>query len=226
LEKTFDSIAPERLLWALERFGLSPDMLLAIREIYTSRAFVVADAGHVSTEREQRAGISQGCPLSPFLFSMVMTVLMSDAVAELGPGAREAYQKAELEDVLFADDTLLISRVGEHLEEYMKAVEKHGKDYGLQVHWGKVHLMAVKSNQRLRAPNGSHLHPTASMVYLGSTVHEDGKFGCEVSRKIGAAGATFRSFCEVLRSTNLPMSQKLHIFDATVTQEHGCARPT
>ena len=43
--KGLDSIAPERLILAMERFGLSADMLTAIRNIYTDRSFVVVDGG-------------------------------------------------------------------------------------------------------------------------------------------------------------------------------------
>ena len=117
----FDSIAPEGLLWALARFGVNETMLEAIQEIYSSRSFVVQDEGHESGKRPQRAGISQGCPLSPFLFGMLMIVLMADASGSLSDDAKNA----------FADDTLLISKTGKHLGEYMSAVEKSGMDYGL-----------------------------------------------------------------------------------------------
>jgi hypothetical protein len=49
-------------------------------------------------------------------------------------GLEFACALGELEDVLFADDTLLISRTSEHLQEYMAAVTKCGAEYGLQVH--------------------------------------------------------------------------------------------
>ena len=143
--KAFDSIAPERLIWALKRFGISDAMLTAIGEIYENRLFTVCDGGVESQSRPQLAGISQGCPLSPFLFGIVMTVIMTDAGQALSTEARLAHSKGDLEDVLFADDTLLISRRGAHLEEYMRVVEEKGKDYGLQMHWGKVALISSSS---------------------------------------------------------------------------------
>ena len=56
---------------------------------------------------------------------MVMTVLMHDARSMLSHAASHACTKGELEEVLFADDTLLISCCGSHLEEYMAAVAPH-----------------------------------------------------------------------------------------------------
>ena len=121
-----------------------------------------------------------------------MTVLMSDAVAMLSDGAKSAYNRGQLEDALFADDTLLISSAGTHLEEYMAAVEKKGGDYGLQMHWGKVCLIRVGADTPVHKPRGEHIPAKPSMLYLGSTVHANGKFGCEVSRKIGAASGEFK----------------------------------
>ena len=214
--KAFDSIAPERLIWALERFGVNGPMLAAIQEIYANRDFTVSDGGVDSQSRPQKAGISQGCPLSPFLFGMVMTVLMWDARNALSTEAKLACDKGELEDTLFADDTLLIGRCGEHIEEYMAQVELKGRDYGLQVHWGKVCLVKVCVDSPVHGPNGQVLEAKDSMLYLGSTIHANGKFGCEVSRKIGAASAEFKLLHRVWKNASIPKRRKLRIFDAMI----------
>jgi hypothetical protein len=214
--KAFDSIAPERLVWALARFGINEPMLTVIKEIYSERHFTVADAGHESTRRPQKADISQGCPLSPFLFGMVMTVLMTDAMNGLSENAKAAYDRDDLEDTLFADDTLLISKTATHLEEYMAAVEERGRDYGLQVHWGKVHLISVGTDTSIRSPSGAEITPKDSMLYLGSTIHADGKYGCEVSRKIGAARAEFKSLHTVWKCAGVSKSRKLYLLESLV----------
>ena len=53
-----------------------------------------------------------------------MTVLMTDATNMLSHDAKTAYAKGELEDILFVEDTLLISKRAPHLEEYFTAVEE------------------------------------------------------------------------------------------------------
>ena len=53
------------------------------RAIYADRSYQVRDSGRVSDVHAQRFGILQGCPLSPFLFSILMTVLIRDAKEKL-----------------------------------------------------------------------------------------------------------------------------------------------
>ena len=81
--KAFNSLEPVAMLDALRRFGLPSDVLKIIQAIYTDRTFRVAECGQYSTVRSQDCGISQGCPLSPFIFVMVMSVIMRDAALSL-----------------------------------------------------------------------------------------------------------------------------------------------
>jgi len=125
-EKAFDSVDPDSLIQALRRFGLPTRMLAAINGIYKGRRFAVRDAGQVSVPREQQAGICQGCPLSPFLFAMVMTVLLRDARTSLGaPGDKVG-------ELVYADDTFILATGAEQATEYMQALERAGANYGLK----------------------------------------------------------------------------------------------
>ena len=116
-KKAFDSINPKILVLALRRFGVPGRMLDALGDIYSSRIFRVADGSNgVSSEHKQMAGISQGCPLSPFLFVMVMSVIMADAERELSMAAQQTVRSDQLLALLYADDTLLVSTHQEHLQ--------------------------------------------------------------------------------------------------------------
>ena len=70
--KAFDRIDANAMRTALIRFGLPPNFVSMVGSIYNGRRFVVADGGHESSIHEQASGIAQGCPLSPFLFTIVM----------------------------------------------------------------------------------------------------------------------------------------------------------
>ena len=217
--KAFDSISPDRLMHALKRFGLNESMLSAVAEIYKGRMFYVRDEGITSSARPQLAGISQGCPLSPFLFSMLMTVLMKDARDRLSESAKAAFETGDLEDVLFADDTLRISTSGQHVEEYMVAVTECGSQYGLQIHWDKVYYVPVCHQQPIHKPSGEPIPPQDSMVYLGATIHSNGKFGCEIGRKIGKAAAAFRSLQTIWKHARISKRRKVQLFESLVQSQ-------
>ena len=74
--KAFDSINVGAMITALRRFGLPEKILRIISHIYQDRFFSVVGGSIGSTTRRQCSGISQGCPLSPFLFVMLMSVMM------------------------------------------------------------------------------------------------------------------------------------------------------
>ena len=80
--KAFDSVDLAALVFALQQFGIPNNICRIVQAIYANRTFQVRDSGTVSSVKGQLSGISQGCPLSPFLFPCVMTILLHDAAAE------------------------------------------------------------------------------------------------------------------------------------------------
>ena len=74
-----------------------------------------------------------------------MTVILRNAVSALGPAARKAYDEGHLSDLVYADDTLLISSSSHHLDEYLSCVAQMGGAYGMQRHWQKFQLVSVNS---------------------------------------------------------------------------------
>ena len=86
---------------------------------------------------------------------MVMSVLLQDAVAMLSDEAAAAYKRGDLADVVYADDTLLISVSSQHLSEYLNAVEAAGATYGMKLHWGKFELLPVRGSPLVQTVEGN-----------------------------------------------------------------------
>ena len=131
--KAFDSISPEAMARALIRFGRPTKLVVIIMEIYKRRTFVVHDSGYCSKKRTQHYGICQGCPLSPFLFTIVMTVLLHDAKEDFENMQGIVYETFFVQDLVYADDTLLIGVDGDRVQGYMESVVLMGEEYGLQL---------------------------------------------------------------------------------------------
>ena len=79
----------------------------------------------------QQSGVSQGCTLSPFLFIILMSVLVSDAFSLLPDEAKSAHETGDLSEVLYADDTLLLGISAQHVEQYLHAISQAGPRHGI-----------------------------------------------------------------------------------------------
>ena len=101
--KAFDRVKPASMSSALSRFGLPEDMCEMISSIYSTRFFKVKDHTGESSTRRQMTGIAQGCPLSPYLFIAVQTVMLHDVYKDVKLGTESSYVVTR--DVLYADDT-------------------------------------------------------------------------------------------------------------------------
>ena len=129
--KASDSINPKCLVQALRRFGLPEHYLHVIDSIYSDREFTVVDQGHKSDKHSQRFGISQGCPLSPFLFVMVMNVLLHDANTLLVDDHGVHLNHMCCSELVYADDTLLVGLDTHQLQKYMECIAQVGGHFGL-----------------------------------------------------------------------------------------------
>ena len=82
-EKAFDKVDQEKMVEAMGRLGLPERMLSILASFYNNPQVRVKDREGKSMYRTQKAGIRQGCPLSPYLFICLMTVMFSDIHEEL-----------------------------------------------------------------------------------------------------------------------------------------------
>ena len=131
--KAFDCILPEALTDALVCFGIPHQVANMIQKVYSNRRFYVVECGVTSSTQAQSLGISQGCPLSPYLFSILMTVLVHDARRKLTEEDGIELPAGSVSELLYADDTVLAGRDGQVVQKYMEAIIAHGAEYGLEL---------------------------------------------------------------------------------------------
>ena len=130
--------------------------------------------------------------------------------------AREAYDRGDLADLVYADDTLLIGASTKHLETFLAAVEAAGRYFGLELHDGKFQLLQVQTEERVRTTSGKDIASSKSLLYLGSSLCADGRIGSELSRRIGAAKADFQALTKVWRHSSLSRARRFQIFTALI----------
>ena len=136
-------------------------------------------------------------PMSPFLFVLVMTVLIRDA-KQLFVGERGGA-------LVYADDTLLMDASRGSLEQYMRCVEEVGAEFGLTFNFSKLESMPVRCADVVQSPGGGEIPKKSSMVYLGGLISNDGKIDSELARRIGMAKSDFRSLQKVWGTRGLTL---------------------
>ena len=214
--KTIDSISPSSLAIALTRFGLPSHFVEMFGAIYSSRKFYVDECNTSSNIHHQHYGISQGCPLSPYLFIIVMSVLMEDSHSKLRRDHGVEFPVGSINEIVYADDTLLVGSDAQTVEKQLSCIVELGRAYGLEMNWQKVELMTVRCDLPIRGPDATELVRKTSLVYLGSSVSADGNVDSELARRIGLAQSEFKRLAQVWRHTSLDNAEKYRVYRTCV----------
>ena len=77
-EKAFDKVSQKQLFIALGRMGIDIKLISLIKQLYKNPVYKVEIDGYTSNWHKQHTGIRQGCPFSPYLFLIIMTVIFHD----------------------------------------------------------------------------------------------------------------------------------------------------
>ena len=107
-EKAFDKVNQIKLLQVLRRLKVPTSMLQVIANMYKDPQFQICLDGNFSETRSQKSGIRQGCLLSPYLFTLLMSAMFSDIKSKLNtPKQLEPISGMKFAEILYADDTFL-----------------------------------------------------------------------------------------------------------------------
>ena len=216
--KAFDRIKHESMFIALARFGIPVQMVDMVKAIYDGRSLYLKDPGGDSTTRTQNAGIAQGCPLSPYLFIIVQTVMMFD-VDKMYSSMASDFEEPDYVvcgDLLYADDTVLLSASPVRLQLVLDLIIQEGEKYGLQLNWKKTVMMRIRNDGQVFSPDGHALESVEQAVYLGGLLSTTANSKPEVTRRIGEAKRIFKLLGKCWSHANITKRRKLELFRAIV----------
>ena len=110
---------------------------------YKQPKFCVEVDGHKSEYQPQETGIRQGCPLSTYVFIILMTVMFHDIhKSDTLSTISQRIVGTEADEVLYADDTIYIAQTTAAMNRMLEAIETHGKSYGLNLNKAKCEYLA------------------------------------------------------------------------------------
>ena len=160
---------------AIERLGVHRHYIEIIKDLYEGQSCTTLGMEGSKETATPHTGIRQGCPLSPYLFIMVMTVLMYDVdkrlVSHVVPTNTWSVGKP-VYDLEYADDTLLIAVTKPQAEEFLRAIQVESSLYGLALNHTKTELLthpqAMPGN--IHYVNGDPVENVDEAKYLGTQV--------------------------------------------------------
>ena len=216
--KAFDRVDPAALLIALSRFGVPSPLVDMVAAIYRNRTFAVREGQNLSTIHPQGSGIAQGCPLSPYLFIIMLSVLFADVDQEVRQH-RNATQMSICSDITYADDTALVSDDLSLLQLTLNCLINKAALYGLEPNWDKTLHLQIRHNEAILMPSGDAVKPVDSATYLGSLLSADGWTKSSVARRTGEARSVLDKLQTVWRHANITRKRKLDLFNACVVSK-------
>ena len=217
--QAFDSLDHTAMLTALRRFGVSQNFLQLIEAFYSKPVFQVHSWQGTSCTGQVGAGIRQGCPLSPYLFIMVLSVIMHDvdnALLDTGVPTNTWSVGNPTYDLEYADDTLLISLTTPQLQSFLTTLEREAARYGMSLNETKTeHLTKPGTQGDLFFQSGEKVPKTSKAKYLGAMISWDRPFHEAFYHRLALAESDFKKL-RLVWNSNMPRRRKLYIFHSTI----------
>ena len=147
LEKAFDRVPREVVVWALRKRGIEEVLVRAVMASYDGARTKVRVAGGTSEEFGVGVGVHQGAVLSPLLFVNVLDVVS------------ENIRRGLPWELLYADDLVIVAETEEELKERLTVWKDCLEGKGLKVNMGKTKVMKCSSGRRGSMKNlkGGHV---------------------------------------------------------------------
>jgi hypothetical protein len=204
LKKAFDSIDWEFLRLILHSVGFGEKFILWILSCVTSANFAVLINGEPSSFFKSERGLRQGCPLSPYLFILIMeglSLLLSKRFTDHHISGLKVSNCLKIVHLMFVDDVLLLSNAdqGEWLV-LQETLQLFCLASGLSINFSKstVHYWGLSDTELLHLKDSIPLpffNLSEGFSYLGfqlklgSSTPNDWRWLVALFEKKSASGA-------------------------------------
>ncbi len=194
--KAFDTVSHQKLLYKLEKYGVSGKFLKWIKEFLVGREIKVVINNSVSKSFPVRSSVPQGSVLGPFLF----LVYINDIV--------DCVKFSQIR--LFADDIKLFVKSSSkdyhiqtlRLQQDLDRIHSWSQDWQLQLSNHKCEVLHIRNHSKeliCKYKLGNNVLATTELVRdLGVYISHDLKFSkhCEITAKkaMRVTSLIFRTF--------------------------------
>lgn len=220
--KAFDRVRHDKLMELMRKTGIPNHEIRLIANLYWRQTATVRTNKGETEEIEIKRGIRQGCILSPVLFNLYSEYLIEEA---LNNSSGLKINGQNVNNIRFADDTVLIAESIEDLQGMVKALNDECKVFGMSLNAKKTKIMVIDKKEKVRCKikvDGKELEQVKEYKYLGTWITDDGRCEEEVRRRIGKAKNDFWKFKEILRG-NIDLNLKKRLLKTYIFSVVGYA---
>lgn len=224
IEKAFDSVWHNGLLYKLKTFGTPIYLIKMIASFLRDRSFVVDVNGKLSSPKPIPAGLAQGSILSPILWTAFTSDLKKAPNCDLG---------------LYADDTAILAtakhsnKVIRTLSLALARIHAYFTKWKIKINCDKTQAILFKFNRaRRRNPtipllfNGSTINLVRVVKYLGVTIDDNLNFNSHIEEGRTKALKSFNALYPLLcRKSRLSTPLKLTLFKSVIRPKITYASP-
>ena len=216
-KKAFDRVYHTLLMEVLSHNEIdAKDVRLIMNLYWQQTASIQTDDGQSSSFPIER-GVRQGCVLSPSLFNMYTEEIFKE-FNEM-PGIKLLGEF--INNLRYADDTVLLAETEEELQELVNAVKEGSLKFGLEMNTKKTKTMIIRRDVNDGSKvdikvDGVTLEQVESYQYLGQLITEDGRCEKEIRRRIGIAKTNFLKMKNVLTTKKLSMKTRKKILNCYI----------
>ena len=191
--KAFDCIPHHKLTESLRRKGASKKSIALVAAIYRNPMFRIKLPEGISDENPQEIGIRQGCPLSPYLYIIATSCLMTDLLRDLGGEEFAPPLGTQFPALLFADDTLLLTDTAPQMTTLLRLVIEHSQPYNLALNTAKCQLLVTNDpGTNIHFPDDTPVTKHNNIKYLGTMFSNNLDVNLIMRQKLTEAASTLR----------------------------------
>lgn len=186
--------------------------LRIISNLYYRQRAKVRINEHLSEEIEIRRGVRQGCVLSPLLFNAYSEEIMKKALE--GETAGIKVNGIPINNIRYADDTIIMAENIEDLQRLMNRIVECGQEYGLTMNIKKTKFMRISKTQRNNENltiNGTSVEQVEQYTYLGTMINSTNDYSKEIKTRIEKARANFNKLRRVLCTRDLKLDLRVRL---------------
>ena len=236
LTKAFNLVSRDCLFKALCKISCPPRLHSLIESFHSNMKGTVQFNSNLSEPFNMCSRVKQGCILAPALFGIFFALLLRHAFGTAQEGiylqtrsdgslfnlahlkARTKVHEALIRDMLFADDTTVMTHTQRELQLLMDCFSQACKDFGLIISPKKTNALG----QDILAPpvitiNDYGLEVIHQFMYLGSTITNNLSLDSEIDKRIGKAATTLTHLTSrVWTNPKLTVKMKMAVYNACI----------